>query len=62
MWFDAIHSEILSKCSEAFFLPLTYIFERTMETSGVPDSWKKAISLLFFRKVKTSNYRPVALT
>ena len=62
MGFDA---KILCKCWAAFSLPLTYIFEISMETSGVPDSCKKANLTSIFKKgakVKTSNYRPVAWT
>ncbi len=62
---DNKHPFILSQCALSFACPLSIVFNRSLETGGVPDARKEAnITPLFNKgsKLLAKNYRPLSLT
>ena len=62
---DAIHPRVLNNTAESLALPLSIIFQTSLDTKTLPDEWKHAnISAIFKKGKKTlpNNYRPVSLT
>ena len=60
-----MHPYFLKETAEELALPLSIIFTQTLESSQVPEEWKKGrITALFKKGSKrlASNYRPVSLT
>ena len=62
---DNIHPYFLKETANELASPLNIIFNRSLESSELPDEWKKGkITALFKKGSKkvASNYRPVSLT
>jgi hypothetical protein len=62
---DGIHPMVLKECSEAIAEPLSLIFQKSFETSELPEEWKTAHVVPIYKKGQKSyktNYRPVSLT
>ena len=62
---DGISSKFLSEYGDILSIPLAFIFNRSIETSSVPQDWREANVTPIFKKGaknKTDNYRPVSLT
>ena len=62
---DTIHPRVLNGAAKSLSIPLTLIFQTSLQTKNLPDEWKHAnISAIFKKGKKTlpSNYRPVSLT
>ena len=61
---DSINNRILKETAESIFEPLTNLFNKSLETSRVPDIWKRAnVSPIQKKNDKSSieNYRPISL-
>ena len=62
---DNIHPYFLKETANELASPLNIIFNKSLESSELPDEWKKGkITALFKKGSKkvASNYRPVSLT
>ena len=62
---DGIVPRLLFKFSEQLALPLTFLFNKSIESGRVPEDWRQANAAPIFKKgekYKPSNYRPVSLT
>jgi len=55
----------LKECSEQLCVPLSILFNKSFNSSALPNSWKEAIVTPIFKKgdrTVASNYRPISLT
>ena len=62
---DEMHLYFLKETAEELALPLSIIFTKSLESSEVPEEWKKGRITALFKKGNkrlASNYRPVSLT
>lgn len=62
---DGIKPSLLQQFSSSLIMPLTIIFNKSLETGEVPEGWKKANVTPIFKKGTKGcpgNYRPVSLT
>ena len=62
---DGIVPRLLFKFSEQLALPLTFLFNKSIESGRAPEDWRQANAAPIFKKgekYKPSNYRPVSLT
>ena len=62
---DKIHPRVLSEVSGIMSIPLSIIFQTSIDTKTLPSEWKHAnVSAIYKKDNKTlpSNYRPVSLT
>ncbi|VDP42134.1 unnamed protein product [Echinostoma caproni] len=61
---DEIPPILLQQCSEQLALPLSKLFNHSMEVGVVPDEWKTCVVSPIFKsgdRTLPNNYRPVAL-
>ena len=62
---DNIHIRALKEGINSFSVALTILFQKSIESSEIPEDWKKAnITALYKKGVKSDpgNYRPISLT
>ena len=62
---DGIVPRILRDYANQLAEPLSYIFQKSLDSSIVPSDWQQANVVPIFKKgekYKPSNYRPVSLT
>ena len=62
---DKVPSKVLKELASELSMPLTKLFNKTLEHGVLPDDWKKADVVAIFKKGTKSdpgNYRPVSLT
>ena len=62
---DGIHPRLLKELSDTLTMPLTLIFQASVNQKSIPEDWKLAtISAIYKKgnKKKAGNYRPVSLT
>ena len=62
---DEISSYVLSECAEGFPIPLTILFNMSLNQAAVPSAWREANVTPIYKKgsrLDPSNYRPVSLT
>ena len=62
---DGLHPMVLSKAAVHLAVPLSMIFNMSLQESKVPDDWKVADVVPVFKKGQqnlAANYRPVSLT
>ena len=62
---DSIHPKLLKETIDSITLPVTNIFNKSMEDSKLPKSWKTANITPIHKKGPkhtASNYRPISLT
>ena len=53
------------ECAEELSIPLSILFNKSMETSTLPDHWKEALVIPAFKKgdrTRVNNYHPISLT
>ena len=61
---DGISQQMLKNTANTVYLPLLYIFIKSLSIGMYPSCWKIANVLAFFKKGDksvVSNYRPIAL-
>ena len=62
---DKIHPRVLKECAEELALPLQIIYQTSLSTGTVPNSWKTATVTPLFKEEDRSaaeNYRPISIT
>ena len=62
---DKIPPRVLKELSHELSIPLTHIFNKSLETGKIPDEWKTAVVTAIHKKGsknEAGNYRPVSLT
>ena len=62
---DGINPRVLSEAAKELAPPLQILFQRSIDSSTVPEEWKKAVVTPIYKKgsrLQTCNYRPVSLT
>lgn len=62
---DSLHPYVLKELASSLAAPLTILFNKSIQVTQIPDSWKKAHVTPIFKKGSRhspSNYRPVSLT
>ena len=62
---DGVSPYVLNECSDGFSLPLTLLFNMSIEQGSLPSAWLEANVTPIFKKgsrLDPSNYRPVSLT
>ena len=62
---DGFHPRVLRECIESIAIPLTTIFQKSMEEMHLPSQWKEGhVTPIHKKGSKTlpGNYRPISLT
>jgi len=62
---DNVHPAVLKNCAEIISLPLTLMYEKSLQKGKLPKDWKMANVTPIFKngnKHAAGNYRPVSLT
>ena len=62
---DGVHPKVLKECAEQLALPLQKIYQLSISTGTVPDSWKTATVTPLFKdddRSDAANYRPISIT
>ena len=62
---DKLHPRILKEVAEEISIPLTSLFQTTLQTGRIPQQWKAATVTAIHKKGDRScpsNYRPISLT
>ena len=62
---DGIHPRVLKECADVLCRPLYLIYRKSLLTSTVPNSWKKATITPLYKsdeRDEASNYRPISIT
>ena len=62
---DGIHPHVLQRTAKAMSIPLTHLYQQSLDTGEVPDDWRTANVTPIHKKgdrTEPSNYRPVSLT
>ena len=62
---DGVHPYLLKNPSDLMAIPLTLIYNLTIQSGKIPEIWKQGIVSALFKKGKRclpSNYRPITLT
>lgn len=60
---DGVPSGILKRCSHLLYIPLTYMFNKSLKLSYFPQTWKESFIIPLFKsgsKACISNYRGIA--
>ena len=64
--YDNMFSYVLKSCANAWAVPLSIIFRKSLDSGEVPDAWLEAnVTPLFKKKgsrLEAVNYRPISLT
>ena len=62
---DGIHPKVLKETAAQLCVPLTILFNRSLDEELLPEDWKRANVIPIFKKGEISdpgNYRPISLT
>ena len=62
---DGVHPLLLNKLADTMCVPLSIIYQTSISTASVPNTWKEGIVTALFKKGKKSdpgNYRAITLT
>ena len=62
---DQVHPRILMELNPEIAIPLSILFNQSLDSNTVPEDWKKAQVCAIYKKGNKSlagNYRPVSLT
>ena len=62
---DGVHPMILKECRSELCEPLKRLFQLSIDSGVVPDSWKQATILPLFKsgpRTSPENYRPISMT
>jgi len=59
------HSFCFKECAQELSISLSILFNKSLESSVLPDHWKEALVTPVFKKgdrTQVNNYRPISLT
>ncbi|XP_065679099.1 uncharacterized protein LOC101234374 [Hydra vulgaris] len=62
---DGVSAYVLKNCSDSFSIPLSAIFQKSLDSGCCPKVWKKANVTPLFKngsRLDPGNYRPISLT
>ena len=63
---DGFHPRVLRDCADSLALPLTLIFNKSLQEAHLPSTWKDANVKALYKnkgkKIEPGNYRPISLT
>ena len=63
---DGVHGEILRKCAKQLAVPLSMLFQKSLDNGKLPLDWKMANVVPIYKgkgsREEPGNYRPVCLT
>jgi len=62
---DGVSAHVLKNCADSFSIPLSTIFQKSLDSGCCPEIWKKANVTPLFKKgsrLDPGNYRPISLT
>ena len=62
---DGINSKVLRRAANSLCIPITLLFQKSIESGTVPSAWLDANVTPLFKKgsrLEASNYRPISLT
>ena len=62
---DQHHPRPIKECAEILVEPLAKLYQKSLDSGVVPDSWKESVVSPIFKKGarnSAANYRPVSLT
>lgn len=62
---DGFHPRVMREIAEVLSYPLTHIYQKSVETSELPNQWREATITPIYKKGSRNlaeNYRPVSLT
>ena len=55
---DGINNRVLKECSYSLSIPLSFIFQKSLDLGYFPDTWKEAMVTAIFKK-KTDRTRQI---
>jgi hypothetical protein len=62
---DSLHPRVLKECAHSISVPLTFLFNSSLQAGKIPGFWTKAIVCPIYKngdRHQPTNYRPISLT